>query len=444
MATIANLAVNVVSNTGSFNKGMSQTRKTLANTNKDIGGFGGKMKGLAMPLAAAAAGFMAVKSAVSKVSEAMQRLDREAKAAESLGLTVQELQSLTFSAQLAGLEGEQFITIFSKLQKKVGEAAIGTGEAAATFEKLGLSTNALLKMNPDDRFLAIADAIKKIEDPALQAAMATKLFEEEGLKLLPMLQSGSEGIESQREELERLQGTLSKVDTDKIQAANDAWTKLKTAAEGLWNQLAVLLAPVFELVAEVLAEIVVWAVKAVNAFNKMINTITFGAVAYEEWTLETNNATKASEAAMIQAEKTRKAEEKAAKAREALEKRGVQLAESLRNPIEKYTDSIKDLDMLLSEGVISWETYERAVKKANEELEKSEEFKQKEIKAVERQAVGVVTRGSTAALSAQNKQTRIMEKIAEQNRLELAESRKRNEKLDAIRRNLKSPNIVRI
>jgi hypothetical protein len=37
-----------------------------------------------------------------------------------------------------------------------------------------------------------------------------------------------------------------------------------------------------------------------------------------------------------------------------------------------------------------------------------------------------------------------MEKIAEQNRLELAESRKRNEKLDAIRRNLKSPNIVRI
>ncbi len=100
--------------------------------------------------------------------------------------------------------------------------------------------------------------------------------------------------------------------------------------------------------------------------------------------------------------------------------------------------------MLLSEGVISWETYERAVRKANDELEKSEEFKQKEIKAAERQAVGVVTRGSTAALSAQQKQTRIMEKIAEQNRLELAESRKRNEKLDAIRRNLKSPNIVRI
>tara|TARA_R100000152_G_C6782231_1_gene219176 strand:- start:5601 stop:6872 length:1272 start_codon:yes stop_codon:yes gene_type:complete len=423
---------------------MSQTRKTLADTNKSIGGFGGKLKGMAIPLAIAAAGFVAVKKAISQVSDAMNRLDREAKAAESLGLQIQELQSLTFSAQLAGLEGEQFITIFSKLQKKIGEAAIGTGEAAATFEKLGLSTDNLLKMSPDERFLAIADAIKKIENPALQAAMATKLFEEEGLKLLPMLQSGSEGIQSQREELERLQGTLSKHDTDKIQDANNAWTKLKTAAEGLWNQLAVALAPIFELIANILTEIVVWAVKAVNAFNKWINTITFGAVAYKEWTLETNKAKKASEEAMIQAEKQREAEEKAAKAREALEQRGIKLAESLRTPIEKYTDTIKDLDMMLSEGVISWETYERAVKKANDELEKSEEFKKKEIKAIERQAIGIATRGSTAALSAQQKQVRIMERIAEQNKLELEESRKRNHKLDAIKKNTGSVNVVRI
>ena len=100
--------------------------------------------------------------------------------------------------------------------------------------------------------------------------------------------------------------------------------------------------------------------------------------------------------------------------------------------------------MLLSEGVISWETYERAVKKANDELEKSEEFKKREIKAIERQAVGIVTRGSTAALSAQQKQVRVLERLAEQNRLELEESRKRNAKLEAIRKNTGSANIVRI
>ncbi len=178
MATIANLAVNVVSNTGSFNRGMSQTRKTLADTNKSIGGFGGKMKGLAVPLAAAAAGFMAVKKVVDKVSEAMQRLDREAKAAEALNMQVQDLQGLAFAAQKAGLESEQFITIFTKLQKKVGEAALG-GEAAKVFDDLGLSIDNLMAMSPDERLSEIADAIAKLEDPALQAAFAAKLFEEE-------------------------------------------------------------------------------------------------------------------------------------------------------------------------------------------------------------------------------------------------------------------------
>jgi len=436
MATIANLAVNVISNTGSFNKGMSQTRKTLANTNKDVGGFGNRMKSLALPLAAAAAGFMAVKSAVAKVSEAMQRLDREAKAAESLNMQVQDLQGLAFAAQKAGLESEQFITIFTKLQKKIGEAALG-GETAKTLEDLGLSIDKLMAMNPQERLAAIADAISKIKDPALQAAFAAKLFEEEGLKLLPMLQGGSAAIEEQQKRLIELQGTLNNLDTQAIQDSNDAWTELGTALDGLFNQLAVLLAPVFQFIGELLTDIIAAVTQVIDLFNNW-NTGT------DQLTQSMQQQTQAQEAAIIAQKKQAEAEKQAAKAREALEKRGSQLAESLRTPIEKYTDTIADLDMLLSEGVISWETYERAVKKANDELEKSEEFKKREIKAIERQAVGIVTRGSTAALSAQQKQVRVLERLAEQNRLELEESRKRNAKLEAIRKNTGSANIVRI
>jgi hypothetical protein len=436
MATIANLAVNVISNTGSFNKGMSQTRKTLANTNKDVGGFGGKMKSLALPLAAAAAGFMAVKSAVAKVSEAMQRLDREAKAAESLNMQVQDLQGLAFAAQKAGLESEQFITIFTKLQKKIGEAALG-GETAKTLEDLGLSIDKLMAMNPEERLAAIADAISKIKDPALQAAFAAKLFEEEGLKLLPMLQGGSAAIEEQQKRLIELQGTLNNLDTQAIQDSNDAWTELGTALDGLFNQLAVLLAPVFQFIGELLTDIIAAVTQVIDLFNNW-NTGT------DQLTQSMQQQTQAQEAAIIAQKKQAEAEKQAAKAREALEKRGIQLAESLRTPIEKYTDTIADLDMLLSEGVISWETYERAVKKANDELEKSEEFKKREIKAIERQAVGIVTRGSTAALSAQQKQVRVLEQLALQNKLELEESRKRNAKLEAIRKNTGSANIVRI
>ena len=62
-----------------------------------------------------------------------------------------------------------------------------------------------------------------------------------------------------------------------------------------------------------------------------------------------------------------KAAEEAAKAQEALEQRGVKLLESLRTPMEMYTDTINDLNMMLAEGVIGWETYRRAVEKARSE-----------------------------------------------------------------------------
>lgn len=437
MATIANLAVNVISNTGSFNKGMSQTRKTLANTNKDVGGFGNKLKGLAGPIAAAVGGLLAFGKVVSGVSQAFEKMDEAAKKALSLNIGAQQLMGLQHAAELAGMSASQLTSNMQKMQKGIGEALTGVGTAKEAFNRLGIDIEHLATLTPEQQLAKIAEAIKSIENPAERAAAATQIFGRAGMDMLPMLEGGAAAIEGSTAALQELQGTLDQQDFSAIEATNDAWTRFKTAAEGVWNQLAVALAPVLELIANVLTEIVSAIARAIDGFNDF-----FGVA--DRYIDTKKKIAQASEAELATAEKARKAEEEAAKAREALEKRGIQLAESLRTPIEKYTDTIADLDMLLSEGVISWETYERAVKKANDELEKSEEFKKREIKAIERQAVGIVTRGSTAALSAQQKQVRVLERLAEQNRLELEESRKRNAKLEAIRKNTGSANIVRI
>ena len=437
MATIANLAVNVISNTGSFNKGMSQTRKTLANTNKDVGGFGNKLKGLAAPIAAAVGGLLAFGKVVSGVSQAFEKMDEAAKKALSLNIGAQQLMGLQHAAELAGMSAPQLTSNMQKMQKGIGEALTGVGTAKEAFNRLGIDIEHLATLTPEQQLAKIAEAIKSIENPAERAAAATQIFGRAGMDMLPMLEGGAAAIEGSTAALQELQGTLDQQDFSAIEATNDAWTRFKTAAEGVWNQLAVALAPVLELIANVLTEIVSAIARAIDGFNDF-----FGVA--DRYIDTKKKIAQASEAELATAEKARKAEEEAAKAREALEKRGIQLAESLRTPIEKYTDTIADLDMLLSEGVISWETYERAVKKANDELEKSEEFKKREIKAIERQAVGIVTRGSAAALSAQQKQVRVLEQLAEQNRLELEESRKRNAKLEAIRKNTGSANIVRI
>lgn len=441
MATIANLAVNVISNTGSFNKGMSQTRKGLADTNKSVGGFGGKLKGLAGPIAAAAAGLLAFGKVVSGVSQAFEKMDEAAKKALSLGMGAQDLMGLQHAAELAGLSTSQLTSNMQKMQKGIGEALTGVGTAKDAFKRLGIDIEHLATLTPEQQLAKIAEAIKNIENPAERAAAATQIFGRAGMDMLPMLEGGAEAISKSSDEIERLQGKLDQADFDRIQETNDAWTNFKKAVEGVWNQLASLLAPILTTIANILTEIVAWIARAIKGFRDMIEFLSFGLIKYDQYEKAKK---KSSEAGLAAAEKERKAAEEAAKAREALEQRGIKLAESLRTPIEKYTDTIKDLDMMLSEGVITWETYERAVKKANDELEKSEEFKKKEIKAIERQAIGIATRGSTAALSAQQKQVRIMERISEQNKLELEESRKRNHKLDAIKKNTGSVNVVRI
>ena len=83
--------------------------------------------------------------------------------------------------------------------------------------------------------------------------------------------------------------------------------------------------------------------------------------------------------------------------------------------MEMYNATLADLNSMLDAGVISWDTYGRAVAKAQDDIKKSEEFKAKEIKVAERQAVGVTLRGR-GAFSIQQKQQRTLEKLREEER----------------------------
>ena len=88
MGTVATLAVNVIANTGSLNKGLDSASKKA----KGFGsGIGGAMKAAVSPAAIAAAAIAAVGVALMKVNQAMERLDEVAKKSKSLGISGQQL-----------------------------------------------------------------------------------------------------------------------------------------------------------------------------------------------------------------------------------------------------------------------------------------------------------------------------------------------------------------
>ncbi|MBL7152072.1 MAG: hypothetical protein ISS79_00005 [Phycisphaerae bacterium] len=97
-----------------------------------------------------------------------------------------------------------------------------------------------------EAFLRTAEAISKIPDAAEQATAAYSMFGRQGTQLLVMLQQGRGGIEAMAKEAEKLGLVFSRVDAAKVEAANDALTRLKALITGALRQSVIQLSPYIE------------------------------------------------------------------------------------------------------------------------------------------------------------------------------------------------------
>lgn len=208
--------------------------------------------GATVAMAGAVAGLAAL------YAEQSQVIDQTAKLADSIGITTEALTGLRYAAALTGVEQNTLDTALKKVNIKLAEAAAGSTDAAATFEKLGLRAADLLALPVEQRVSAIADGMAGLSSQTDRTAVAMKLFEEEGIALVNTLGGGSAALNAMTAEAEALGITLSRVDAAKVEQANDALTRVGAMADGLGKQLTVELAPVVEGVA---TEIKQWALE---------------------------------------------------------------------------------------------------------------------------------------------------------------------------------------
>lgn len=199
--------------------------------------------GAAVAFAGAVAGVAAIYAEQAKL------IDQTAKLADSIGITTEALTGLRYAAALTGVEQNTLDTALKKVNIKLAEAAAGSTDAAATFDRLGVNASELINLPVDQRISAIADGMKGLGSQTERTAIAVKLFEEEGVALVNMLGGGSESLAAMTAEAEALGLTLSRVDAAKVEQANDAITRVGALGEGFKNQLTAELAPVIEGVA---------------------------------------------------------------------------------------------------------------------------------------------------------------------------------------------------
>lgn len=111
------------------------------------------------------------------------------------GFAIESLSLLNLVAGEQGASAEALSKGLVGMTKFTDALRGGSQEAADALAALGMSQSQFFALSPEDRFKALADGIAATADPAQRAALAMKAFGKAGIELLPMLASGSSGIE---------------------------------------------------------------------------------------------------------------------------------------------------------------------------------------------------------------------------------------------------------
>lgn len=204
--------------------------------------------------------------------------DNVAKAATRLGIGVEALQEFRFAADRSGVAAKTFDMAFQRFGRRVGDLASGKnsplGKAIEQLNGMGhsidlMDANGQLKSN-EQLFTEYAEALSKVEDPAIRNSLAMAAFDSEGVKLVQMLGDGSEGINALREEARALGLVMSEDAAKGSEGFVDALTDAGYAMQGVKNILGAQLMPAIQPLVKAFKDFVVNNRDQIEAFGKTL------------------------------------------------------------------------------------------------------------------------------------------------------------------------------
>ncbi len=253
MAQIGDIVVNVLANTGQFNRRIRTTERRLKGFARNVGGITRTIGRLGTAIAGLG-GVGAGAGLVIMTRQAIEMNDALGKTADKLGVATEALAGMRLAAELNGVQTRQLDLGIQRMTRRISEAALGMGEAQGAIKELGLSAQDLNQLSIDEQFGAIADAMVNVANQSDRVRLGFKLFDSEGVALINVLREGSAGLEQMRQRAIEMNVALDRVDVKKFEIAADQITLATSAMQGMKNTLAVELLPVFGLFTDKLIE----------------------------------------------------------------------------------------------------------------------------------------------------------------------------------------------
>ena len=205
-----------------------------------------KNVGKAMTAAAAAIGAGAVaagKKIWDMANDTAAAGDTVDKMSQKLGLSTKAYQEWDYVLSQSGADIESMGAGFKTLTNLVDKATSGNDKAAASFEKLGISTRELKDLSREDIFALTVKRMQEMGDTTERAALANTIFGKSGQGLAPLLNQTAEATQNLKDKANELGFVMS----DEAVAASvkftDSMDTLKRTFEGVKNSITSELLP---------------------------------------------------------------------------------------------------------------------------------------------------------------------------------------------------------
>lgn len=275
--SIGNLAVILSANAGRYSSEMKRAgRSTKRFSSQARGGLALARKAFTK-LTVAAAGLSAIVGAglgIRSLLSELERLDEVGKTAERLNTTSEALTRLQFAGEQTGVELRTFNMAIQRMNRRIAEAAQGSGEALkAITEDLKLDPVALAAMDTAEQFRAVTAAFKENVKAADRTRVAMKLFDSEGVRLINTMNLGADGLEEMARKSDELGFTAGTKATKGAARFRDSMNELKRALGGLVADIAMALIPALEKILSVVKKIIAF-VKDID-FSRLKNIAKF-------------------------------------------------------------------------------------------------------------------------------------------------------------------------
>ncbi len=202
--------------------GLGRIKASFSTLGQSLAKLGAGLGGVGSVVAGNLAG--AFKVAIDRGVE-FQRLG------DKLGVPVEQMSAFAYAAETTGVSLDDLKGHFENLAERVAQGAMGSGEAADTFRRLGINAAQLKLQNPVDQLITLSESMSKVTNETDRLGMLSTLGGDQFQWLNSLFKLKPDGIRALMSEAKGLGAVVSgeeaKQATEAWGALNRVWTAAK-------------------------------------------------------------------------------------------------------------------------------------------------------------------------------------------------------------------------